>query len=240
MSLDSPKGEVRYFEEFLGDTLETDMTAISVTSSGTVALTNVEIDGTVQLDTDTDTSDAAQIAGGLNYRVQDGALRLEARVKLDVITNVALVIGFNDQTGESDTVPTTNSSDVFTAVATDFIGFSFDTNATTDVWTCAWTVADAVTAEPIANRQFTGLAPVANKYDTFILELQDRGAGNTAYATFTIITNSGKVYTKEFETTIARDAVLTWYVGHENNTGTTHETTIDYIEVRKSRAVGID
>jgi len=240
MSIDSPKGMVRQFDDFLGDTLNGDLYVVTVDTSGTVAVTDVEIDGTVQLDTDTTSGDVAFFATNLNWRIQDGALRMEARVKTSVITTIALNIGFSDATTESSTIPTTNASDVFTAVATDWIGFSFDVNASTDVITCAWTDDGAVSTEPIANRQFTGLAPVADTYYTYILELQDKGSGNTAYATFSVIDNNGKMYTKEFANTIDRDVPLCAVIAHDNTGAAAHETTIDYLEVTKSRATGID
>jgi len=238
--IDSPAGTVRLFDDFLGDAQNGDLYVNTVDSTGYVAITDVEIDGTLQIDTDGSSGDVGQVATNLNFRVQDGSLRLEARVKINVITTISLIIGFNDATTESSTIPITNSADVFTAVANDFIGFSFDVNATTDVITCAWIDDTAVTSTPIGDLQFTGLAPIADTYYTYILELQDRGSGNTARAIFSVVDNDGKIYTKEFESTIDRDVPLCGYIAHDNTGSVAHETTIDYLEITKSRASGID
>jgi len=240
MAIDTPKGEVRQFDDFLGSTLNADIWVATVSTSGTAAITDVEIDGTVQLDTDATDGDAGQLAGNLNWRVQDGALRMEARVKFSVVTTIRVFIGFNDQTSETDIIPITRSGTTWTTTASTAIGFSFDTDATNDYFTAMWVDDDSDSTESIANLEYAGLAPIADTYYTYIVELQDQGSSNQVRADLTVIDHKGRIYTKTFASTIDRDAVLTPYVGHENATGAVHETTIDYIETTKSRAAGID
>lgn len=238
--MESPKGEVRQFDDFLGSTLNSDLWVATASTNGTAAITDVEIDGTVQIDADATDGDAAQLAGNLNWRVQDGSLRMETRVKFTPVTTLRFNIGFSDATSETDTIPIKRSTTTWDSTATDFIGFTFDTDASNDYITAFWVDDGADTGTAIGTLEFAGLAPVANTYYTYIVELQDAGSGNQVYATLSILDNSGKIYQKEFASTIDRDAVLLPYIGIENATGAVHEATIDYLDVTKSRAVSID
>jgi len=235
MPADTPRGMVEIFDDFLGDTLNGDLYVSTVSAGGTVAITGVEQDGTVQLDTDATDGDAAQLSGNLNWRVQDGILGVEMRANLDVITTVGLFIGFTDATSETDLIPMTLSGTTFTTTATTAAGLLFDTDATNDDWHAFWVDDDNDTPEAIANLRFTGVAPIADTFATYRVVLYDQGAGNPAVAEFTIVDNLGRSYQKRFTTNIDRDAVLTPYIGHENHGAFAHETTVDYFYAWKSR-----
>ena len=237
---DSPKGTVRQFDDFLGDTLNPDLWVEDVTSTGTAAITGVEIDGTVQLDTAASSGDCGTFASELNWRVQDGALRMEVRVKFDTVTAIGTFVGFASATTYSDILPITISGTTWVTTAVDAIGMAFDTAATTPVVTCMWVDTNADSNQSLANLQFAGLAPVANVYYTYIVELQDNGSGNKVHATFSVIDDKGHMFSKEFPATIDRDTPLCAIVGHESSAATAQETTIDYFEITKSRATSID
>lgn len=236
MSVDSPRGKVCLFDDFLGDTLATDLYVGTASTGGTVAITSTVVDGVVDLTTDATDGDAAQLAGNAQWRVQDGSLRLEARVQTDVVTTLAQFIGFTDATSETDTIPMTLSGTTFTTTATTAVGFLFDTEATNDNWHAMWVDDDVDSSEAIADLRFSGVAPVAATYYTYIVELQDRGSGLGARAVFSIIDNNGKMYQKTFTTNIDRDAALVPYIGHENHGAAAHVTRVDYWDVSKSRA----
>jgi len=238
--MEAPLSKVEMFDDFLGDTLNGDLYVATASTSGTAAITDVEIDGTVQLDTDATSGDAAQLAGNLNWRVQDGSLRLEARVKYSSASDIGTFVGFSDATNETDIIPITLSGTTWTTTATTAIGFVYNTAATTDIIYCMWVDDDSDATQSLSTLGFTGLLPIADEYYTYILELQDNGSGNQVSCRFTVIDSNGREYQKQFDSTIDRDAVLCPYIGHENNGSAAKETTMDYWRTTKSRAATID
>lgn len=236
-------GDRVLFDDFDGDTLNTFLWTGTASTGGTVeipaTITATDISCAV-LTTDATNGDAAQLASGGTtaagqWRVQDGTLTFEARVNLDVVTTVGLFIGFSDTNTETDIIPMTLSGTTFTTTATTAIGFLFDTDATNDDWHAMWVDDDTDASATIAQLRFNNVAPVAATFYTYRLELHDRGAGNGALANFTIINNNGVGYSKTFNTSIDRDALLVPYIGHENHTATAHVTRVDYVKVTGGR-----
>ena len=243
MAVGMSRGTRVLFDDFDGDTLNTFLWTGTASTGGTVeipaTITATDISCAV-LTTDTTDGDAAQLASGGTtaagqWRVQDGTLTLEARVKVDVITTLGLFIGFSDTNLETDVIPMSLSGTTFTTTATTAIGFLFDTNATTDVITAMWVDDDADSSTAIGTLQYTGLAPVADTFYTYRIELHDQGSGNQARAVMSVITDAGVMAQKTFTSTIDRDALLVPYVGHENHGAAAHVTRVDYIEVTGGR-----
>ena len=238
MAIDTPKGKVIWREDFLGDALNGDVSVATVSSGGTAAITAVQNDGTIQLTTDGTDEDAALYCGLLNWRCSDGALRLEARVKISVITTARMFVGLSDATTETDLLPMhISTGTTWVTTATDAIGFCYSTDATTPGITCFWVAGGTdCSAYTLANLRLSPLLlPIADTYYTYILELQDRGSGYSPSANFMVVDNNGVAYTKSFTTSLTRTTPFCPAIGHQNSTATAHTTTIDYVEVSKSR-----
>lgn len=110
-----------------------------------------------------------QIAGSLNFEADKSGLEFSGALKVDVITTLALFIGFSDQTAALE-MPFTMSGTTLTSNCTDGVGFLFDTGATSAKWK-AVSVANDVDGA-ITD---TGVAPVAATFDLFNLFLSAAG-----------------------------------------------------------------
>lgn len=160
---------------------------------------------------------------------QNGYHSLEVLFQLDVITNIAFNIGFNDDSLDaSNTLPIELSTVTFTANAAEFVGLVFDTAATNDDAHCCWVDDTSLTGEAIADLRMAGCSLEAAKWIMARVALQDRGSGKGLRATFTVAYD-GKTFEKEFNTTIDRDAALVPYIGFENRTASAHNVYIKYI-----------
>jgi hypothetical protein len=233
---DSPKGMIRHFDDFIGDTLDTNLYVATITSAGTAAITAQQVDGTVQLTTDGTDEDAGLLCSGLIWKPSNGILRMEARVKYSVISTLRGFVGFSDATTETDLLPLSIAGTTWTTTADTAIGFAFSSAATTAYWTAMWTDGGSDCTSPaIASRIFTGCAPVADTYQTFIIELQDQGSGYSPTAEMSIVDNNGTIYSKKFTTNLTRATLLCAAIGHQNEGAVAHTTTIDYVDIKNSR-----
>lgn len=232
---DSPRGFVTHFDDFVGDTINTDLYVATISSGGTAAITAQQVNGTVQLTTDGTDEDAGLLCSGLIFLPSNGSLRLEARVKFSVITTLRAFVGFSDATTETDLLPMTIAAATWTTTADTAIGFCFSSAATTANWTAMWVDGGSDYTGALADRVFTGSAPVADTYATFVVDLQDQGSGKSPIATMSVITDAGVMYSKRFVTTLTRGTLLCAAIGHQNEGAVAHTTTIDYIEVINSR-----
>ena len=179
--------------------------------------------------------------GGVNYRADDGMMSMEVRAYLDVVTNVAFNIGWNDEVLEgANTLPVELSTATFTrnGVTSAVILFDTDASAINTVFVPCWEDDSVMMNETVAANRFSGIAPVAAEYFTARVELWDRGAGNGARATFMVGRNnvSSTSGVKEFNTTVDRDALLAAHTSWENRSGTAHQVNISYMLLRYSLA----
>jgi hypothetical protein len=126
---------VKFFEDFLGPTLTTKLAVIAGSDSPAAGAINVAQQGTLRLTTgDSNASlaaDGVQVSGSLNWKASNGDLIAEAKVSISAITAVQFFFGFTDQTSALE-MPVTLSATTYATVATDAVGFMFDTTATTD------------------------------------------------------------------------------------------------------------
>lgn len=231
MATDTPIGKVSQFDDFLGDTLNTDKWATS-SDSGDTAIAipaTAVVDGSAQGATAATDNNMIEIGGALAWRAQDGLMVMEARLKLDSVANVAFNVGLNDdQNEDSNTLPVELATVTFTSNAGTWVGFVFDIDATTDTIRCFAVDDDNDNAIPVD----TSKTPVAGTYSTYRIEVQDMGSGNMTLARFYI---DGELV-GTIENAVDRDALLGPHVGVENRTASAHQIDIDYILVEKSRA----
>lgn len=174
-------GRVALFDDFLGDALLSPWGAfLGSDASGNVASVSVvagAAGGVARLagadSTGTMAADGAQLTSFLNWTAANGSLVFEARVKLAVITNVAVFLGFTDLITLEAPITSAASADTITTNATDAVGFMFDTSMATDTW---WLTGVKNDVDAVA--QNTGFAPVAATYEVFRIEV---AADGTAY-----------------------------------------------------------
>lgn len=148
--------------------------------------------------TDSATSDASILAGGIGgvlrlttgdagtgiaadgnqltqnhlmWQASNGNLVMEAKLKLSAITTCYAFVGFTDQVASLEApVISAASANTITTNASDAVGFMFDTNMTDDNW---WLVG--VKGNTDATHQDTDVAPVADTYETFRVEVTTDG-----------------------------------------------------------------
>lgn len=167
-----------------------------------------------------------QLDAGLNWKANMGDLVFEARVKTGIITNIAIFIGFTDQVSALEMpVQSAASADTITTNATDAVGFMFDTSMTTKNW---WLVGVANDVD--ATSQNTAVAPVADTYETFRIELSTAGVA-TFYRNGTAV---GTAMTGAVTATIALTPVIAAFNRTTSN-GATTIVTADYIYASANR-----
>lgn len=165
-----------------------------------------------------------QLDSGLSWKAEQGGLVLQARVKLSAITDIAVFIGFTDQTGALEMpIQSAASANTITTNATDAIGFFFDTSMTTDDWWIAGVANDVD-----ATHQDTTFAPVADTYETFRIEVTAAGAAD-------FFRNGKRVGTRMSGAATATVALTPVIAGFNRTTSGTPTITADYINVAANR-----
>lgn len=163
-----------------------------------------------------------QLSSALNWKANQGNLVFECKVKISAITTIALYVGFTDQLSALEMPATLASSDVLTTNYTDGCGFLFDTAADTDNW---WLIGVANDVD--ATKQNTGVAPVADTYETLRIELTTGGAA-------TFYRNGAQVGTQMTGAVTATVALTPVVVGFTRAAGSATIST-DYIFVQQDR-----
>lgn len=166
-----------------------------------------------------------QLDSGMNWKANQGELAFEARVKMSAIETIAVFIGFTDQVAALEMpIHSAASANTITTNATDGVGFFFDTSMDDDTW---WIAGVANGTD--STHQNTGIAPVADTYAVFRIELTTAGV-----ATFYINgTQVGTAMTGAVTPTVALTPVV---AGFNRTTTGTPSLTVDYIAVQGLRA----
>ena len=229
----SPVGDNILFDDFNGHVVMAAACSqgpweVTADSGGT-ALTVDQPGGVLRLDTDCTDDDVIMVAAGrAAWRVQDGAIDVLFRAKVDDITTVAYSMGLTDANTESSTMPWhLGACDALTTTASTGIGFVFDTDAATD--TIHTLYVDDDTDGTLTN---TALAPVNATYRTYRIRLEDAGSGNQVRAEFSVCCNT---YYEVRTSTIDRDVQLTPFVAVQNRAAAGRLFDVDYIYISGSR-----
>jgi hypothetical protein len=178
------------WDDFLGDTLDARWDAKTGSDGGVVTPTiNVQRSGVVRSTTGAGATttmavNGVQLQGSLNWyapaQFQGECTALECRIKLSAITNIAVFIGFTDQTAALEMpINGSGTADGFTTTATDAVGFVFDTAMTTKNW---WGMGVANDVD--STGQNFGVAPVAATFETLRVELYSDNTTTGSYAKF--------------------------------------------------------
>lgn len=219
---------VTFFDEFLGGSQAYSTTIVDgwrsrkgsdgacVDWTVTPAL-NGTVVGTIGSTTASMAVSGIQLDRGLTWRADQGDLVFETRVKLSAITNIAVFVGFTDQTAALEMpIQSAASADTFTTNATDGFGFMFDTSMATDDW---WITGVANDVD--ATMQDTTFAPVANAYETLRI-----GVNASGMATFF---RNGKQVGVSMVGAVTPTVLLTPVIAGFNRTTTgTPTVTSDY------------
>src|SRR3546814_5088238 len=105
-----------------------------------------------------------------------GGRCLVTRLKLSAITTCYAFVGFTDVTTLEAPIISAGSANTLTSNASDAVGFMFDTGMTDDNW---WLVG--VDTDVDATHEDTGLAPVADTYATFEVDVDENGRATFFY-----------------------------------------------------------
>ena len=158
---------VEQFDDFLGDTLRTDVWAVfsgsDAQAADPVTAATAGVNGELSMVTGNDGTttvavNGTQINGDLNWKANQGELFFETRLKVSAITDGVIFAGFTEQAAALE-MPFTLAGTTLTSGATDGVGLLFDTGATTDNF---W--GQGVKAGTDATQIDTGEAPVADTY----------------------------------------------------------------------------
>lgn len=166
-----------------------------------------------------------QLDRGLNWKANQGELVFEAKVKMSAITNMSVFIGLTDQVAALEMpIQSAASANTITTNATDGCGFMFDTSMTNATW---WLVGVANDVD--ATAQNTSLAPVADTYAIFRIEMSSAGVA-TLYYNGTAV---GTAMTGAVTSTIALTPVI---AGFNRTTTGTPTLTADWVYTSALRA----
>lgn len=167
---------------------------------------------------------------------QHGYSMVEVLFQLDVATDIAINVGFNDEVLETTGgIPIELATTTWTTNAATALMLVYDVDATNDDWHCMWVDDNNDASETLANLRMSGSTLAASKWVMARVEMQDRGSGYGVRATFTIA-QDGKTWSKEFDTSVDRDCALTPYFGIESRAGTAHNAYVKYVKVSQSIA----
>lgn len=181
--------------------------------------------GTIGATTASMAVSGTQLDRGLCWKANQGLLTFEAKVQLSAITNIAIFVGFTDQTAALEMpIQSAASVDTFTTNATDAVGFMFDTSMSTDTW---WLTG--VAADVDATAQNSTFAPVAATYETLRIELDTTGGA-------TFFRNGNQVGTRLAGAVTATVALTPVIAGFNRTTSGTPTITADYAGFSATRA----
>lgn len=162
----------------------------------------------------------------LIFAVQEGHCSIETLIQFEDASEHSFNFGFND-TVEDGNLPMDFSGTTFTATATDWVGFVFDgidaTNRDLHVaWVRNGTIGQSDSTGKVDGKtvRMSGIAPIDAQWLYLKIDLQDRGSGNGAKATFLAVDHNGRSVEKVFDTTILRSTPFCWSLVIENRSAT--------------------
>lgn len=247
MSYTGSRGFVEVFDDFDHDSIGTSagdgITWFNSSDAGNTAFAQnagvVGGEGTAQAATDTTDDDMCELAHGSLMWYGHLDAMMEVRMQMDIVTNVAWNVGFNDDALEdSNTLPVELATASWTTNSTTWTGFVYDVDATNKQIYAFWVDDDNDSSQAIGDLRFKTAAPVAATYGMFHLALY-RGTSATSgvISEYTVQPDETveASYQKRFSNTIDGNSAQTPHIGFENRSGTAHQCDIDYILVRQRR-----
>lgn len=208
------------FSHFLGAAIGPEFAGLAE-NSGTAGVLVGQEGGVVTLATGTSSGNRAQVHAGVNWKASSGGIFFEARVKnVSAITTRALYVGLTDTVSQEN--PIEISGTTVTSNASDAAGFFYDTDATTDVWYYAGVKADVDTALGTVSVGGVSVAPVADTWATFGIEIDPSGNATFYY---------NGVYQGRVLNAVTPGTLLTPIVLVEARTTAAQTAYVDYIDM---------
>lgn len=161
------------------------------------------------------------------FAVQEGHCEVEILLQFSVVSSAAFAFGFSDDVlDDSNSLPMYLGTTTLAKNTDNFIGFVLDPiDATYDCLHCAW-VDDASVGQADSEGRVDGqlikmptMKMTAAKWMYLKVELDDRGSGNGARATFLAVDHTGHSEQRTFNTSVDRDVSLCYYFGAQNRAG---------------------
>jgi len=171
MATDTGFGKVKFFDDFLGDTINLDLYIVNTDTGGTAAAVSEAANGVVRMTTDGTDGDIQNLFGAENWKVStQGFLIFETRVALQTSLAQGVYIGLTDD-NDADEVPINDDGGTLTTTASDAVGFVYD-SAGSDLWDMVSVKGDADGAQTSVNAAF---APRLDTFQTFRIVLNSDG-----------------------------------------------------------------
>lgn len=166
-------------------------------------------------------------SAGLYFTAQEGHCMVEILIQLEDVSEHAFTFGFND-TIEGAVLPIDfSAATTLTKASSNFCGFVYDgTDATNPDLHCVWVDDDSIGQADADGRvdgqtiRMRSMSPTDAKWLYMKVELQDRGSGNGARATFLAVNHNGYSVEKSFNTSLDRDCPLCYHLAIENRSST--------------------
>ena len=219
--------QVKQADDFFGDLVADEWVLLSGSDAQALdPAINAQVGGVARLTcgndaTTTMTVNGSQIAGGLNFKAENGELVFETRVKMSAITNIVVFAGFTDAITLEMPINSAGSADTITTTATDACGVFFDTGMATDNWWAAG-VANGTDATHVN----TTYAPVADTWERWRLQVDSSG-------NMTVYRNGLRAAT--VTSAVTASVALAPTVAAFSETTTAHTVDIDYIVAEMDR-----
>ena len=218
--------QVEWWDDFIGDTIHGGyVTATNGTGADALAISATGISGEATIKNGTADDAYSGFGTGLEWYGQLNCA-MAVRIKTDDIAATKIEVGFTDATDDAGAC---NDLDGATFTATDCAVWAFDTDDSTDNWKLAST-PDGGTTDTVTD---TGIAPVADTYETLIIALED-----TAAHFYRLDSNGYQTYKASHTTGPSKDVALTPWVFTQTREGSDEKTvTVDFIRVWQRRTV---
>lgn len=228
-------GKFVLFDDFFGtwaigdagpaDTWST--TAGSGTATQVATTVANSINGEVTMKSSTDdganSANSTLITGiNLGWKANQGGLMMEARLKVDAVTNVAIFVGFTDTISTTVELPIFLTTTDIDSDATDACGVGFDTDGTTDQW-----FHGGVKNNTDTTPAYSGSLPAANTYVVVRVEVSSTGSVQGFI--------DGKAIGDPVANAVTATVALTPCIAVSSRSAAARIMTIDYIWVQQNR-----
>ena len=175
MATDTGFGMVRFFDDFLVDTLNTDAWTVGTTGSGTSFTVNAQVNGVIRgTVTNNSSSDIEVIYSELMYQADDGGpLVFEARIKPITSLSQLIFVGLSDEKATERPIDYNGGS--LTTTATDAVGFYYAGGESSATWRCGGVANDVDSTQTAVS---SVLDPVLTTYQTFRVVVHPDGSAS--------------------------------------------------------------
>ena len=224
MSTDTAFGRVRFFDDFLGDTLNSNDWLVDDITGGTNFVISAAVNGTIVGTAHTSAGQGVLLHGELIWQADDGGpLVFETRAKLGVTLSSLIFVGFTDE--KKGEMPLDYNGGSFSSTASDAAGLYYAGGETAATWRCGGVAGGVDSTQTAANSKYN---PVSGTYQTFRVVVNENGYGSFFINGDLIVENVAGCLTKGTSVTpclqVCEDAVAS---------GT---MTADYVYVSAGRA----